>query len=215
MKVVVIDHYTLFYEGIKSVLHTNSEISVVAGTDDISMLEFLIASTDVDIIVMDIDIFISEKATLKKMLAPYQIKLILMATDQLINIVDNMVDFDIHGFLCKNMDLASFVHAIKSVYKGEYYYHHQLIKELFDRYHVLLEKSKKSKTKPPHHLLTKRQYEILQLLTIGNSNRDIAEHLYISEKTVKNHVSSLFKKLAVEDRTQAVVMAIQNSWVEF
>src|SRR5699024_12265596 len=65
----------------------------------------------------------------------------------------------------------------------------------------------------PVHLFNKREGEVLQLLTDGQSNRKIAETVDISEKTVKNHVSSLFKKMKVNDRTQAVVTAIRNNWV--
>ena len=66
----------------------------------------------------------------------------------------------------------------------------------------------------PYHLLTKRESEVLQLLTDGQSNRVIGETLFISEKTVKNHVSSILQKMQVNDRTQAVVTAIKNGWVE-
>ena len=66
----------------------------------------------------------------------------------------------------------------------------------------------------PLHLLTRRECEVLQLLADGKSNRAIGETLYISEKTVKNHVSNILQKMNVNDRTQAVVMAIKNGWVE-
>jgi two-component system response regulator DegU len=63
-------------------------------------------------------------------------------------------------------------------------------------------------------LLTRRECEVLQLLADGKSNRGIGEALYISEKTVKNHVSNILQKMNVNDRTQAVVVAIKNGWVE-
>jgi two-component system, NarL family, response regulator DegU len=66
----------------------------------------------------------------------------------------------------------------------------------------------------PLHLLTRRECEVLQLLADGKSNRGIGEALFISEKTVKNHVSNILQKMNVNDRTQAVVMAIKNGWVE-
>jgi len=66
----------------------------------------------------------------------------------------------------------------------------------------------------PLHLLTKRECQVLQLLSEGQSNRKIAETLVISEKTVKNHVSNILQKMNVNDRTQAVVTAIRNGWVE-
>ena len=66
----------------------------------------------------------------------------------------------------------------------------------------------------PLHLLTRRECEVLQLLADGKSNRGIGETLFISEKTVKNHVSNILQKMNVNDRTQAVVYAIKNGWVE-
>ncbi|CRH76001.1 Spore germination protein gerE [Chlamydia trachomatis] len=62
--------------------------------------------------------------------------------------------------------------------------------------------------------MTRRECEVLQLLADGKSNRAIGETLYISEKTVKNHVSNILQKMNVNDRTQAVVLAIKNGWVE-
>jgi two-component system response regulator DegU len=62
--------------------------------------------------------------------------------------------------------------------------------------------------------LTRREREVLQLMAEGKSNRAIGEFLFISEKTVKNHVSSILQKLSVQDRTQAVVISIKNGWVK-
>jgi two-component system response regulator DegU len=66
----------------------------------------------------------------------------------------------------------------------------------------------------PLHILTRRECEVLQMLADGKSNRSIGETLYISEKTVKNHVSNILQKMNVNDRTQAVVVAIKNGWVQ-
>ncbi|AHC43831.1 LuxR family transcriptional regulator [Bacillus licheniformis LMG 7559] len=63
-------------------------------------------------------------------------------------------------------------------------------------------------------MLTRRECEVLQMLADGKSNRGIGESLFISEKTVKNHVSNILQKMNVNDRTQAVVVAIKNGWVE-
>ena len=61
--------------------------------------------------------------------------------------------------------------------------------------------------------LTRREAEVLRLMAEGKSNKLIGEFLYISEKTVKNHVSSILQKMEVDDRTQAVIIAIKNGWV--
>jgi DNA-binding NarL/FixJ family response regulator len=62
--------------------------------------------------------------------------------------------------------------------------------------------------------LTRREFEVLQLLAEGRSNRDIAKKLFVSEKTVKNHVASILDKLLVRDRTQAVLVALKHGWVK-
>jgi two-component system response regulator DegU len=61
--------------------------------------------------------------------------------------------------------------------------------------------------------LTRREAEVLRLMAEGRSNKVIGEHLFISEKTVKNHVSSILQKMDVDDRTQAVINAIKFGWV--
>ena len=66
----------------------------------------------------------------------------------------------------------------------------------------------------PFHLLTKRECDVLQLLADGNSNTKILVLLGISDKTVKNHVSSIFEKMNVVHRTKAVVTAIKYGWVK-
>ena len=69
-----------------------------------------------------------------------------------------------------------------------------------------------NKVKRPNGILTEREWEILEQIVKGNKNSDIAEKLFMSEKTVKNHLLSIFKKLNVTDRTNAVLLAVKNNW---
>ena len=123
------------------------------------------------------------------------------------------------GYMLKEMDADEIVDAIKIVAAGGSYLHPKITKNLVAEYRRLSERENKgsfhqTEIRRPFHLLTKRECEVLQLLTDGQSNRAIGETLYISEKTVKNHVSSILQKMNVNDRTQAVVTAIKNGWVE-
>src|SRR5699024_6433612 len=101
------------------------------------------------------------------------------------------------------------------VEEGVFYIHPAVTHDLVEDYRKLTDPNEDTfnGVNRPLHLFTKRECEVLQLLTDGQSNRDIAKTLRISEKTVKNHISSLFKKMKVNDRTQAVVAAIRNHWV--
>lgn len=115
------------------------------------------------------------------------------------------------------MDIDSFTQAIEAVLDGMYQVDqkmsHYVVKGYIEVSEQITGEPEQSKHQCPSHLYTKRECEVLQLLASGMSNRKIAEELNISEKTVKNHVSSLFKKMNVNDRTQAVITAIRNDWV--
>lgn len=120
----------------------------------------------------------------------------------------------------KEIDTDSLLEAIKVVYDGGSYLHPKVTHNLVQEYRKLVEdRENKSgleriEYRKPLHLLTRRECQVLQLLSEGQSNRKIAETLVISEKTVKNHVSNILQKMKVNDRTQAVVKAIKNGWVE-
>jgi len=124
------------------------------------------------------------------------------------------------GYLLKEIDTESLLEAIRVVYDGGSYLHPKVTHNLVQEYRKLVQNqhSKSSvheiEYRKPLHLLTRRECQVLQLLSEGQSNRMIAETLVISEKTVKNHVSNILQKMEVNDRTQAVVMAIKNGWVE-
>jgi len=127
------------------------------------------------------------------------------------------------GYLLKEMDPDSFMEAIKIVHEGGVYLHPKVTHHLMKEYLRLAKENvshtavnaqgEEAEFQPPLHILSKRENQVLQLLAAGKRNCDIAETLYISEKTVKIHVSNILKKLHVTDRTQAAVVAIRNGWV--
>ena len=117
------------------------------------------------------------------------------------------------------MDSDALVDAVKIVAEGGSYVHPKVTHNLVAEYKRLANAQnsggfQQSEVRRPLHLLTRRECEVLQMLADGKSNRGIGEGLYISEKTVKNHVSNILQKMNVNDRTQAVVTAIKNGWVE-
>ena len=113
------------------------------------------------------------------------------------------------------MDVKTFIQSIHAVHEGLLYIHPLINDALLNHFmSYTVEKTEEEiEIKPPKGLYTKREYEVLQLLAKGYSNRKIADHLKISDKTVKNHISSIFKKMDVNDRTKAVVTAVKNQWV--
>lgn len=219
IQVVLIDRYQLFREGAKLILESDALFQVVAASDAYDILDETSRLFDIDIILMDVNILMENMEAMKEIIEHNESKVIVLADKGEGDFVTEAIKLGVHGFLFKEMDKISFVNAIKIVKAGDAYIHPNATHNLVEDYRKLIDEEINGKSEPefkrPHHLYTKRECQILQLLTDGQSNRRISETLAISEKTVKNHVSSLFKKMQVNDRTQAVVMAIRNHWVEF
>ena len=111
---------------------------------------------------------------------------------------------DVKGYLSKNGYVEQLSDAILQLSQGHDYYQPQLVPKLNS---VLL------KSKQDNKLLlelTRRELEVLKSVASGMMNREIAMQLKISERTVKNHIASIFKKIKVSDRTQAAIFAIRN-----
>jgi two-component system response regulator DegU len=130
------------------------------------------------------------------------------------------------GYLLKDMEPDALINAIRSVVAGHAYIHPKVTGKLINqlRRMTYLDEAgvvaggelKEAGVKYVHTAnspLTRREAEVLRLMAEGKSNKSIGEFLFISEKTVKNHVSSILQKMEVDDRTQAVIIAIKNGWV--
>lgn len=220
-KIVIIDDHQLFREGVKRILDFESTFDVIAeGDDGVDALR-LYEEYSPDVILMDINMpkMNGIEAT-EQLIAKYpEAKVIMLSIHDDESYVSHALKSGALGYMLKEMDADEIVGAIKIVAKGGSYLHPKVTRNLVAEYRRLSERENKgnfhqTEIRRPFHLLTKRECEVLQLLTDGQSNRAIGESLYISEKTVKNHVSSILQKMNVNDRTQAVVTAIKNGWVE-
>lgn len=217
LNIVLIDSHQLFREGVRQVLEKDGQFKVIASSDDYSVLDAVLSVHKVDAILLEVKIFMDFHERVKEIIDHYPVKVIIVGSDHEKTYVKEAIKTGVHGYILEQMDMFSFVDAIRVISIGESYYHSSVTSDLVAEYRKLLhqqaEDERHTAVHRPLHLYTKRECEVLQLLTDGQSNRQIAETLEISEKTVKNHVSSLFKKMKVNDRTQAVVTAIKNNWV--
>ena len=118
------------------------------------------------------------------------------------------VDIGINGYVLKESESAELKKAIFTIADGETYIQPSLIPALNSKM------IQKNEDEIKIDALTKREMEVLKEMSVGKFNRDIAKEMKISERTVKNHISSIFKKLEVTDRTQAAVFAIRNNIIQ-
>lgn len=220
-KIIIVDDHQLFREGVKRILDFENSFEVVAEGDDGIETIRLYEEYSPDVVLMDINMpqMNGVEAT-EGLIEKYpEAKVIMLSIHDDESYVSHALKSGALGYMLKEMDADEIVSAIKTVANGGSYLHPKVTRNLVAEYRRLSERENKgnfhqTEIRRPFHLLTKRECEVLQLLTDGQSNRAIGESLFISEKTVKNHVSSILQKMSVNDRTQAVVTAIKNGWVE-
>ncbi|GGC83058.1 transcriptional regulatory protein DegU [Thalassobacillus devorans] len=221
-QIVLIDDHKLFREGVKRILDFEASFEVVAEGDDGDTAVDLVEQHDPDVVLMDINMpnMNGVEATAELISRYPELKVIVLSIHDDENYVTHALKTGAQGYLLKEMDSDALIEAIKVVSEGGSYLHPKVTHNLVAEYRRLSETAENGQSfqtieyRKPLHLLTRRECEVLQLLADGKSNRGVAESLYISEKTVKNHVSNILQKMNVNDRTQAVVTAIKNGWVE-
>ncbi|AMO84389.1 two-component system response regulator DegU [Solibacillus kalamii] len=220
-KIIIVDDHQLFREGVKRILDFEDTFEVVAEGDDGTDIVNLYEQNEPDVVLMDINMpgknGVEATADLIAVYPDAKVMVLSIHDDE--SYVTHALKSGALGYMLKEMDADEIVEAIKVVSNGGSYLHPKVTKNLVAEFRRLSEHENKgnfhqTEIRRPFHLLTKRECEVLQLLTDGQSNRTIGETLFISEKTVKNHVSSILQKMNVNDRTQAVVTAIKNGWVE-
>jgi two-component system response regulator DegU len=219
--IIIIDDHQLFREGVKRILDFEANFGVVAEGDDGTQALSLVKQYQPDVVIMDINMptLNGVEATAQLIAEFPETKVIILSIHDDENYVTHALKTGAQGYLLKEMDAEQLVEAVKVVADGGSYLHPKVTHNLVKEYRRLATSSQRTVKKEveirrPLHLLTRRECEVLQLLADGKSNRSIGETLFISEKTVKNHVSNILTKMNVNDRTQAVVVAIKNGWVE-
>ncbi|QQZ10255.1 response regulator [Heyndrickxia vini] len=221
-KIAIIDDHQLFREGVKRILEFEKTFEIVAeGEDGASALQ-LIEQTKPDVVLMDINMPNKNgiEATRQLVETYPDTRVIILSIHDDENYVTHALKTGATGYLLKEMDSDALIDAVKVVAEGGSYLHPKITRNLVEEFRRLANRQstgtgyQQPEVVRPLHLLTPRECEVLQLLADGKSNRVIGETLYISEKTVKNHVSNILQKMSANDRTQAVVSAIKNGWVE-
>lgn len=207
VRILIADDHLMVREGLKQILELDGDIKVVAQADDgIQCLE-QIEAVQTDVVLLDINMpNMNGLQTLEKMheLGRKE-KVLILTIHNEVEYLMKAVEIGINGYVLKDSESSVLKRAIFAVFEGENYIEPSLTPAL---------KEKMERQEEKYELLTKREVEVLKLLAEGLFNKEIAYRLSISEKTVKNHVSNIFKKIGVADRTQAAVYAIKNNFVD-
>ncbi|MBU9713526.1 response regulator [Evansella tamaricis] len=224
IRIVLIDDHQLFREGVKRILAMEPSFDVVAEGSDGEVVLDIVRNHQPDVVLMDINMpNVNGVEATKKLVESFpNVKVLILSIHDDESYVTHVLKTGASGYLLKEMDTDALIEAVKVVGEGGAYIHPKVTHNLISEYRRLANDDKPEaeigfrevEYRRPLHLLTRRECEVLQLMTDGKSNRAIGEALFISEKTVKNHVSNILQKMNMNDRTQAVVDAIKNGWVK-
>lgn len=204
------DDHILMREGIRQLLEFDGSIEVIEeASDGVECLEKLAVSKP-EVLLLDINmpkkngIEVLEEIKQKKI----DVKVLILTVHNEIEYLMKAIDIGVNGYILKDSESTELKRAIHAVVNGDSYIQPNLIPALNNR--LVARDVDKDKIAS----LTRRELEVLIQVANGMFNKEIATNLNISERTVKNHISNIFKKIEVSDRTQAAVFAIKNDIIK-
>lgn len=210
IKVMLADDHVLIREGIRQLLEFDGSIKVISEVNDGEECINELSHVKPDILLLDINmpkkngVEVLEEIRKKRI----DVKVLILTVHNEIEYLVRAVDIGVDGYIVKDSGSAELKKAINCILSGESYIQPSLIPALNNRLVA------RDNDKERIDSLTKRELEVLIQVANGMFNKEIATSLNISERTVKNHISNIFKKIEVNDRTQAAVFAIKNDIIK-
>lgn len=205
---MLVDDHAILRDGLRNLLEIEEDIQVVGEADSGEDAIGKIRECTPDVVLMDINMprmtGVEVTGILKKLYPEVKILVLTMHNHDEYFLAAIREGAD--GYLLKDAPFDQVIEAIRSVARGENVIHPSMTKKLLNLH-------QQKKPEEDENALTEREKEVLQCLVEGLSNKEIADKLFISDKTVKIHVSKIFKKLNVKSRSQVVIYAVQHQMV--
>ena len=220
IRVLVVDDHPLFRQGVRFALDAEPGIEVVGEAADGEEALRMAAELAPDVVLSDVNIpgpdGVEIVRSLKSAL-PHTAVILMTAYDDEDQLFD-AVRVGAAAYFLKDLGPIELMDSIRRVSQGEYLINESVLSKPLVASRVLKQFNQLSSTEvdvePLFVPLSNREIEVLDYIAQGNSNKEIARALGISDQTVKNHITSILRKLAVNDRTQAVVYAIRHGWIK-
>jgi DNA-binding NarL/FixJ family response regulator len=212
IKILIADDHAMLRYGLKQILELENDLEVIGQAGDGDEAIELAKKLLPDVILMDINMPGTDgiQAIEKLKLESHQFKIIVLTIHEDREYLLKTIHSGAVGYILKDTEPDILIKAIRTVYQGQSYIQPSMTKDLIQEVSNIGD-TKKEKDESENVDLTEREIEVINLIADGLSNKEIASELKISEKTVKNHVSNLFKKLNIVDRTQAAIYAFKHN----
>jgi DNA-binding NarL/FixJ family response regulator len=220
VQILIVDDHPLFRRGIKWSLESESDLVVGGEASDGHEALAMADRISPDIVLLDINMpgmsGIEVARLLKRRHPRLGIVILTMHEDD--EQLFNAIRVGAAAYCTKDVDPSHIIGIIRRVARGEYLINENVLSHPFvasrvlDQFRELARMDQESDS--VFSPLTPREVEILDCVARGNSNKEIAVFLGISDQTVKNHITSILRKLQVNDRTQAVIYALRHGWIK-
>src|SRR5690348_5325120 len=207
--IMIVDDHAIVRQGLRTYLDLQPDMQVVGEASDGRQAIQLVRDLLPDIVLMDLVMpqMDGVEATRAVTSASPSTRVIVLTSFSEDEQVFASIKAGAQGYLMKDVLPQELVRAIRTVYRGEAQLDPEIARKLMHEF------SNPQPTRPKHDL-TERELEVLRLISLGKSNKEISEELVLSEKTVKTHVSNILQKLHLSDRTQAAVYALRQKIVD-
>ena len=224
IKLMIVDDHPLFRQGLVDVLETDDGVAVVAAAANGDAAIYLAEERRPDIVLMDVNLpdMNGLQVTRRILSQSPATKIIILTGYDDAEQVYHALQLGAVAYCAKDVPPEGLLNTIHAVFAGNYVIHNQVLSDeeinawfqrratRYSAYPTEEQPSSNATTVTP---LSPREMEILELVTRGASNKEIAHRLTISQQTVKNHMTAVLRKLRVDDRTQAAVYALRHGWV--
>jgi NarL family two-component system response regulator LiaR len=211
IKVMLAEDHVVVREGTRELIQHEDDMEVVGEAGDGEEAVALAPRTKPDVIIMDVNM-----PKLNGIEATKQIKAIMPSVAVLVltaydndQYVTALLEAGAAGYLLKDIKGRELIDAVRAVNAGESVLHPKIARKVLNRFAV---SGTKPEGGPVVNILSERELEVLKLAAKGLSNRDIAEHLFLSIRTVQAHLGNIFNKLDVGSRTEAILYGLKKGW---
>lgn len=217
IRVLIADDHALLREGLRRVLELEEDIEVVGEAVDGLDVVRQCHELQPDIVLMDVSMprggGLEATRTIRQELPDTEVVILTVHDDQ--QYVADLINAGAKGYILKDVEPQRVAQVLRRVHAGEPFLEPNLMAKLFQRLQETSEQPQAAAAleTDAKARLTARELQVLELIVAGRTNKEIADTLIISEKTVKNHVTNLLKKLNLSDRTQAAVFALRHNLV--
>lgn len=210
IRLLIADDHALIRDGLRKILSLQEGLEVVAEAPDGAIAYALTGELLPDIVLMDINMpnVNGIEATRRIKTDFPQVGIIALTIHDDEEYVFELVKAGVSAYVLKDIESESLVETIRAVFRGETVFHPRITQKLLGEFQRITNKNMETEQ------LSRREQDVLRLIARGKSNREIGGELYISEKTVKNHITNIFRKIDVTDRTQAALYAVKNRLVK-